>query len=231
MNIAIIPARGGSKRIPRKNIKLFYGVPVIAYAIKVAKESEIFDEVIVSTDDKEIADIALSFGASVPWFRTRELSDDFATTVSVIQDAVKRLDSNFSKLQNVCCIYPTTPLLRSEHLTKGLKILKDGDWDYVVSASISKAPPERFLSIGENDEIVMRFPEHETSRTQDLPPAYQDAGQFYWGKKTSWLSALPLFTSKSTIFELPRECAVDVDSLEDWHLAEKLFSISRRGDI
>jgi pseudaminic acid cytidylyltransferase len=225
MNIAIIPARGGSKRIPRKNIRLFHGIPVIAYAIKAAKECGIFDEVFVSTDDGEIADIAISFGAKVPWMRPKELSDDFATTVNVMQNAVKRLDTNPSRLEFVCCIYPTTPLLRPNLFLEGLRVLKDGDWDYVIAASLAKTPPERFLSLGENNEVRMRFPEHEITRTQDFPAAYHDAGQFYWGKKIAWESALPLFTSKSTILELPRELAVDLDTLDDWHYAELLFSI------
>ena len=145
MNIAIIPARGGSKRIPRKNIRLFHGIPVIAYAIKAAKESGIFDEVFVSTDDGEIADIAISFGAKVPWMRPKELSDDFATTVKVMQDAVKRFDTNLNRLEFVCCIYPTTPLLRPNLFLEGLRVLKDGDWDYVIAASLARTPPERFL--------------------------------------------------------------------------------------
>ena len=225
MNIAIIPARGGSKRLPRKNIKMFHGLPVIAYAIKTARESGIFDEVFVSTDDGEIADIARSFGATVPWVRTRELSDDFATTVNVMQDAVRKLDSSLSNLENVCCIYPVTPLLKKEFLLEGLRVLKGGNWDYVITAMVAKTPPERFLSLGKNSEITMRFPEYEAVRTQDIASAYHDAGQFYWGKKTAWESALPIFSSRSTLLELPREMAVDVDTLEDWQHAEVLFSI------
>jgi N-acylneuraminate cytidylyltransferase len=224
MNIAIIPARGGSKRIPRKNIKLFHGHPVIAYAIKAAKESRVFDEVLVSTDDSEIAEIARKYDAKVPWVRPKHLADDSSTTLEVIQDAVKKLDVNSAESNNICCIYPVTPLLKPEFLTQGLSILMDGDWDYVISASKVSAPPERLLTLGENREIVMRFPEHEFSRTQDIPFTYHDAGQFYWGKKISWESALPLFTSKSTIFELPEKLAVDVDTLADWHYAEYLFS-------
>jgi pseudaminic acid cytidylyltransferase len=225
MNVAIIPARGGSKRIPKKNIRPFHGVPVIGYAIKLALESQIFSEVIVSTDDQEIAEVAISFGASVPWLRSSELSDDYATTVSVMQDAVTRIEKKYSNLENVCCIYPVTPLLKSEQLRKSLWMLKDGNWDYVIGATSSKTPPERFLSIGDNSEIIMRFPEHEVSRTQDFPKAFHDAGQFYWGKKISWESALPLFTSRSTILELPSECAIDVDTLDDWHYTERIFEI------
>jgi N-acylneuraminate cytidylyltransferase len=224
MNIAIIPARGGSKRIPRKNIKLFQGLPVIAYAIETARESGLFDDVFVSTDDKEIAEIALSSGATVPWLRSNELSDDFTTTLKVMQDAVKKLATDLNTLENVCCIYPVTPFLKPKFLSQGLKILKNGDWNYVVSVSEAKTAPERSLSVGKDNEIIMRFPEYETTRTQDIPPAYHDAGQFYWGKKSAWESALPLFTSKSAILELPREYALDVDTLDDWDYAERLFN-------
>jgi N-acylneuraminate cytidylyltransferase len=227
MNIAIIPARGGSKRIPRKNIKLFHGLPVIAYAIKTAKECGIFTEVFVSTDDNEIAEIAHTFGAIVPWMRPKELSDDFATTVNVMQDAVKKLDANLHNLENACCIYPTTPLLRPRFLLEGLTMLKSGNWDYVITASAVSAPPERFFSLGENNEIKMRFPEHEITRTQDFLPTYHDAGQFYWGKKSAWESGLPLFTSASTILEIPRETVVDLDTPEDWHYAESLFKVKK----
>ena len=225
MNIAIIPARGGSKRIPRKNIKLFHGLPVIAYAIRAARESGVFDEVLVSTDDWEIAEIAQDYGAVVPWMRSIQLSDDYVTTAAVMQDALKRLDSNSNNLENVCCIYATTPLLMPHFLSQGLKILLDGDWNYVVSASRINTPPERFLSLAENREIMMRFPDYEKTRTQDLPSTFHDAGQFYWGKKAAWASGLPIFTSNSTILELPREFAVDLDTLDDWHYAERLFSI------
>jgi N-acylneuraminate cytidylyltransferase len=225
MNIAVIPARGGSKRIPGKNIKLFNGLPVISYAIAAARESAIFDQIVVSTDDEEIAEVAISFGASIPWMRSKDLSDDHATTVSVMQDAVNKLDASFNSLKYVCCIYPATPLLRPELLRDGLRILKDGNWDYVVTASLSRTPPERSLSMGKSREIFMRFPEFETKRTQDFPPAYYDAGQFYWGEKTAWQSGKPIFTSKSTILELPRDLAVDIDTLDDWHYAERMFKM------
>lgn len=225
MNIAVIPARGGSKRIPRKNVKLFNGLPVISYAIAAAKESAIFDQIVVSTDDEEIAEIAISFGASIPWMRQKDLSDDYATTLSVMQDAVNQLDAAVNDLKYVCCIYPATPLLSPSFLRDGLRILKNGEWDYVVTASPSKAPPERSLSIGNSKEINMRFPDYETTRTQDLAPAYFDAGQFYWGRKTAWQLGLPILTSNSTILELPRELALDIDTLDDWHYAERIFKV------
>ena len=227
MNIAVIPARGGSKRIPRKNIKLFHGLPVIAYAIKVAKESKIFDEVIVSTDDEEIAEVAESFGATIPWMRSKELSDDHTTTVSVMQDAVNKLKSSFIALEYVCCIYPATPLLQPNFISQGLQILKDGDWDYVLSASRAETPPERFFSLDSAKGVEMHFPENKATRTQDFLPSYHDAGQFYFGRRSSWESGLPIFSSKSTILEIPSESAVDIDTPEDWHYAEVLFNLKK----
>jgi pseudaminic acid cytidylyltransferase len=225
MNIAIIPARGGSKRIPRKNIKLFHGLPVIAYAIKAAKESEIFEEVFVSTDDEEIADIAISFGASVPWMRPKELSDDYATTVSVMQDAVNKLKLNLDNLENVCCIYPATPLLKPIFLSNGLEILENGGWNYVFAGVRSHRPPQRFFSLGTSQGVEMLFSEFEMTRTQDLAHFYHDAGQFYWGRKSSWECGLPIFSSQSTILQIPSDSAVDIDSPEDWHYAEGLFGL------
>ena len=225
MNIAVIPARGGSKRIPRKNIKLFHGKPVISYAIMAAMQSEIFDEIVVSTDDDEIAEIALSFGATVPWIRSIDLSNDYTNTVSVMQDAVEKLAANSVDLENICCIYPATPFLKPIFLQDGLKILVQGDWDYVVSATVATTPPERAISIGESKEIIMRFPEHENTRTQDFLPSYYDAGQFYWGKKTSWKCNIPILRSRSTILELPRQYAVDIDTIDDWHYAEQMYRV------
>lgn len=227
MNIAVIPARGGSKRIPRKNIKLFHGLPVIAYAIKAAKESGVFSEVFVSTDDEEIAEIAESFGAAIPWMRQKDLSDDYATTVSVIQDAVNKLKSSLSDIEYVCCIYPATPLLQPSFISQGLQILKDGDWDYVLSASRAKNPPERFFSLDSANGVEMHFPEHRATRTQDFLPSYHDAGQFYFGRSSSWESGLQIFSSRSTIIEIPPELSVDVDTLDDWHYAEHLFATQR----
>lgn len=227
MNIAVIPARGGSKRIPRKNLKLFHGLPVISYAIKAAKESNVFDEVFVSTDDDEIAEVAASFGATIPWMRSKDLSDDFATTVSVMQDAVKRITLNQSGLENICCIYPATPLLKPSFLSQGLRLLQSGDWDYAFSGLKARTPPQRHFSLGVSREIETLFPEFETKRTQDFGNYYHDAGQFYWGRKYAWEFGLPIFSSKSTILELPGNSVVDIDMIEDWHYAEALFNVIR----
>ena len=227
MNIAVIPARGGSKRIPRKNIKLFHGLPVIAYAIKTAKESGVFSEVFVSTDDAEIAEVAESFGATIPWMRPKDLSDDYTTTVSVMQDAVNKLKSSLNELEYVCCIYPVTPLLQPNFISQGLQILKDRDWDYVLSASRAETPPERFFSLDSANGVEMHFPGNKATRTQDFLPSYRDAGQFYFGRRSSWESGLQILSSRSTIIAIPRELSVDVDTLGDWHYAEYLFAMER----
>jgi N-acylneuraminate cytidylyltransferase len=232
MNIAIIPARGGSKRIPRKNIKLFRGTPVIAYAIRAAEKSGVFDKIFVSTDDNEIAEVAIRFGASLLPMRSIELSDDHATTLDVMKDAVINLDQVTSVIGNVCCIYPVTPLLKSNSLVEGLRILESGDLDYVISGLRVSQPPQRAFVLDDFRIVKMLSPEHIFTRTQDLKPAYQDAGQFYWGKKNSWISGSPIFSSKSTILELPIGSVIDIDTVTDWELAEKLFKqqkISKNG--
>jgi pseudaminic acid cytidylyltransferase len=228
MSIAVIPARGGSKRIPRKNIKIFNGLPVIAYAIKAAKECGAFSEVFVSTEDEEIAEVAQSFGATIPWMRPKELSDDYSTTVKVIQDAVMKLKSSFIEMEYVCCIYPATPLLEPRFIREGFKVVKDGNWDYTISASRANTPPQRFFSLDSANKVKMHFPENEALRTQDLSPSYHDAGQFYFGRSSSWELGLPIFSSKSTIIEIPHELSVDIDTLDDWHYAERLFAMQRR---
>jgi N-acylneuraminate cytidylyltransferase len=229
MNIAVIPARGGSKRIPGKNIKIFHGLPMIAYAIKAAKESGVFKEVIVSTDNEEIAEVARSFGATIPWLRSKDLSDDHATTISVMQDTINKLKTRLSELEYACCIYPATPLLQPSFISKGFEILKNGDWDYVLSASRTSTPPERLFSLDSAKVVEMHFPENQATRTQDFPPSYYDAGQFYFGRCSSWASGLQILSSKSTIVEIPHELSVDIDTLDDWHYAEYLFEMQKRG--
>ena len=227
MNIAVIPARGGSKRIPRKNIKFFHGLPVIAYAIRAAKASGVIDEVFVSTDDDEIAKISESFGATIPWMRPKNLSGDYVTTVSVMKDTVIKLKLDSPKIENVCCIYPATPLLGPNYLTQGLEVLERGDWSYVISALRANTPPYRFFSLGATSQVELLFPEHEEHRTQDLPVAFQDAGQFYWGKESSWALGVPIFSSRSTIIEIPFKSALDIDTLDDWVYAEHLYNSNR----
>jgi pseudaminic acid cytidylyltransferase len=225
MDIAIIPARGNSKRIPRKNVKFFHGKPIIAYAIENAIRSRLFAEIYVSTDDLDIAQIAIQFGAKVPWLRSARLSDDYATTVEVIQEEIVKLTQSKADIEDVCCIYPTTPFLDAQTLHQGADILKDGHWDYVISATLAESPPERFFCLDQDNRIQVKFSGFETTRSQDIKASYRDAGQFYWGPVNSWKSGLPLFSSRSTFVEIPRALGVDIDTDQDWQYAEKLFSI------
>jgi N-acylneuraminate cytidylyltransferase len=228
MNIAIIPARGNSKRIPKKNIKIFHGKPMISYAIAVARDSGLFEKIIVSTDDLEIADISREYGATVPWLRSPELSDDFTTTLSVMHDAVSRSDLNLHNETKVCCIYPTVPLLKPIYLAEGLEKLIKGDWDYVISATASKVHPEKLFTLNRESRLVMDYSGFELDRTQDLETKFQDAGQFYWGSKLMWESQTPIFSSNSTVVEIPSGMTVDIDLPSDWLMAESLFSSSMK---
>ncbi|WP_085301675.1 pseudaminic acid cytidylyltransferase [Colwellia polaris] len=225
MNIAIIPARGGSKRIPRKNIKNFYGKPLIAYSIEAAKKSGCFDRIIVSTDDSEIATTALEYGAEVPFIRPNNISDDFATTLDVINHAVKFCIESEMDVNYVCCIYATAPFLLPEDLIKGLTYLKnDQSLNYAFSATNFSFPIQRAIKLTDN-KVEMFQPEHLNTRSQDLEEAYHDAGQFYWGKKDAFLEAKPFFDEKSVIVKLPRDRVQDIDTPEDWDFAEKLYSV------
>ena len=183
MNVAIIPARGGSKRIPKKNIKDFCGNPMISYPIKVALKSKIFQRVIVSTDDNEIAKVSESFGAEVPFIRPKNISDDFATTGDVMSHAAKWLKENANHLASVCCIYATAPFIKKDDLIKAYNLFKENKWSFVFSATSFPFPIQRAIKLNEEGGIKMFQPEHFESRSQDLTESYHDAGQFYFGKK------------------------------------------------
>ena len=221
--IAIIPARGGSKRIPRKNIKFFGGAPIISYPIQELIKSNIFDSIYVSTDDSEIAEIAKYCGAKVPSLRSKKLADDITTTVEVIQAAIIDFGLDKQKTRQICCVYPTTPFLNSEDVQQGLKILQEGDWDYVISANKLNFLPQRTFMVGPNKRVKQHFDQFENKRTQDIDPSYRDAAQFYWGRASTWLARLPIFSSKSTIIEILRENTFDIDTMEDWDRAESLL--------
>lgn len=230
MTVAVIPARGGSKRIPGKNVRSFHGRPMISYAIKVAEESLLFDQIIVSTDDDEIASISQGLGASVPWMRSSELADDFATTLDVMQDAADRLKDVFPPETRVCCIYPATPLLQSKYVREGLQMINEADWDYVLSAVKNITPIQRSFTLNGSGRVYLNFPEHEFTRTQDLPPTFHDAGQFYWGSLNAWASKSSILAGRTTIVEIPNHMTVDIDNEEDWLYAEKLYSLLRESD-
>ena len=220
MKIAVIPARGGSKRIPRKNIKEFFGKPMIAWSIEAAISSNLFDQIVVSTDDQEIAKIAESLGANVPFIRPEKISDDFATTTDVIAHAVEwMLEENYS-VEAVCCIYATAPFIRVSDLQESYKIFNSGDWEYVFTATDFTAPIFRSFKKNQENGLEMFYPQFFDTRSQDLPEALHDAGQFYWGKPSAWLDGKRIFDQHSTPMIIPRYRVQDIDSDEDWIRAE-----------
>lgn len=227
MIVAIIPARGGSKRIPRKNLKNFHGKPIIAYAIEAAIKSRCFDKIIVSTDDEEIAQVSREWGADVPFFRPDNISNDYATTVEVIQHAIEWFKSEGFILSSICCIYPTAPFLQPDDITRGLKLLSEQDIQYVFSATTFEFPIQRAMYLDKNAQPNMFQPEHLNTRSQDLIEAYHDAGQFYWGKVDAFKKALPIFANHSKLILLPKTRVQDIDTPEDWIIAELKYKALR----
>lgn len=223
MKLAVIPARGGSKRIPRKNIKPFCGKPMIAWSIEAAKESGCFDRIIVSTDDDEISEVAKSYGVEAPFMRPKELSDDFTPTVPVINHAINWQIENGATPEAVCCIYATAPFIRANDLVKGLSLLS-GPED-VFSFPITSYPfaIQRAVKLSSKGRLKMFHSEHAFTRSQDLEEAYHDAGQFYWGRTNGWLSEQLIFGPNTVPIIVPRSRVQDIDTPEDWDRAEFLF--------
>lgn len=225
--VAIIPARGGSKRIPRKNVKKFCGKPMIAWSIEAAKASGCFDHIIVSTDDEEIADTALHYGASVPFTRPADLSDDYTGTIPVIQHAIHWLVNQQIAVEEVCCLYATAPLVEPSDLCSGLSILQNSGADYTLSVTSYAFPIQRAIKL-KNGRVEMFQPEHFQTRSQDLEEAWHDAGQFYWGKAAAWLKGGIVFSPSSAAVVLPRYRVQDIDTYEDWQYAEALFKLIKK---
>ena len=221
MNIAVIPARGGSKRIPRKNVKEFGGKPMIAYAITAAKNSGLFDHVLVSTDDAEISSIAQECGAETPFVRPAELANDYTATVPVVAHAIQACEALGWDFSSVCCIYPGVPFIQVEDLQGAFKHLEVSRVDYCFPVTEFPSAIQRALK--QNCDGVMQpfYPEFELARSQDLEPAYYDAGQFYWGKKRAWLSN-PQIHSNGAGYVIPSWRVVDIDTPADWDRAELL---------
>lgn len=224
MKIAVIPARGGSKRIPRKNIKPFCGKPMIAWSIEAARLSGLFERIIVSTDDAEIAEVSKQWGSEVPFMRPKELSNDYAGTTPVIAHATQwALDQGFD-IEAVCCIYATAPLVQTDDLKLGWDTLNSGDWDYTFTAAEFAAPIFRSFKQTAEGGIEMFFPEHFTTRSQDLPVALHDAGQFYWGRPAAWLKNKRIFDRHSVPVIIPHCRVQDIDDWDDWKMAEIIFN-------
>ena len=222
--IAIIPARGGSKRIPRKNLKNFLGKPIIAYSIQAALDSNLFDEVMVSTDDYEIAKIAKQFGATVPFMRSTKNSNDFATTYDVIEEVIKQYKNQDIEFDKICCIYPCAPFIGPEILNKALVTLEDNKFDSVFPVLQFSFPIQRALK-KDNDKLTMIVEENLNIRSQDLEESFHDAGQFYWCITNKILANRKLFTSNTGGILISELEAQDIDNDIDWKLAELKYQI------
>ncbi|WP_020401535.1 pseudaminic acid cytidylyltransferase [Gracilimonas tropica] len=226
-NVAIIPARGGSKRIPRKNIRDFLGKPIIAYSIEVVLESGLFEEVMVSTDDEEIAEVAKKFGAKVPFMRSKENANDHATTVDVVIEVLKTYEQQGKNFESGCCIYPTAPLVKRIFLENAYERLVNKNFSTVFPVVEFSYPIQRSLKLSGKDKVEMNWPEYLESRSQDLLKAYHDAGQFYWFNVEGILKEKKLFGKNSGAIVLPSTSVQDIDTEEDWKLAEMKAKLSK----
>ena len=226
-NLCIIPARGGSKRIPRKNIKQFMGKPIIAYSIEAALNSGVFDEVMVSTDDEEIAGVARQFGASVPFLRSAETSNDYATTVDVLLEVVNKYKEQGKVFKTICCLYSTAPFVTSERLKEAFSQISDSI-DACFTIVQYSYPIQRSLRINEDNCVEMRFPEHLKSRTQDLEKVYHDAGQFYFVKTDSLVNEKTVWCKRTAPLILSELEVQDLDTLTDWQLAEMKYQLLKK---
>ncbi len=225
--LAIIPARGGSKRIPGKNIKLFHGKPLISYSIEAAVQSNLFDRVIVSTDSHEIKQVSESWGGQVPFFRSSQNSNDFATTADVVAEVILELKKSGEVFDLVCCIYPTAPFLLGETLIRACRSFEESNTDSMISVVPFGYPIQRALKATDN-MLEMVNPEYLNTRSQDLEPMYHDAGQFYWVKESVFNLEKKLLTRKCSPFVLPETEVQDIDTPIDWQIAELKFLLKKR---
>ncbi len=223
MKLAVIPARGGSKRIPRKNIRPFGGKPMIAWAIEAALQSGCFDRVLVSTDDDEVCAVAKEYGAEVPFVRPAALADDHTGTSVVVAHAIDWLVAAGQRPELVCCIYPTAPFLLAEDLRAGLQAMSSSRWQYAFSVTDFAAPVFRSFVAAPEGGLRMLFPEHAQTRSQDLPQALHDAAQFYWGRTDAWLQGTAVFGADSFPLHLPRWRVQDIDTEDDFLRAELML--------
>lgn len=220
-NIAIIPARGGSKRIPRKNVKPFLGKPMLAYSIEAALATGLFDEVMVSTDDEEIADVARQYGAKVPFMRSAETSNDFATTADVLNEVITKYKEQRQEFDNFCCIYATAPMVRSEDIIFAFRCLSNSKFTVVYPVVSFSYPIWRCLDLAEDGTITRHWPEYENSRSQDLPKEYHDTGTFYWYKTKEWMKGNFIVGG----IEVDETTIQDIDTETDWKIAEMKYKL------
>ena len=225
--IALIPARGGSERILRKNIRKFCGRPIIAWPIELAKKSNIFDRIVVSTDDHEVVETALQEGAEVPFIRPSKLSDNGTGIAPVVKHAILQIQQSDIVVSELCLIYATAPFLQIDALKRGLELLHTEDCDYVISVTTFAFPIQRAVKRTANGRLAMFQPETYNSRSQDLDTAYHDAAQFCWGTTDAWLEERPVFGPNTVPIVLPRHLVQDIDTEEDWNSAEWKFKAIR----
>lgn len=220
-NLAIIPARGGSKRIPRKNVKDFLGKPIIAYSIEAALKSGLFDEVMVSTDDEEIAEIAKQYGAKVPFMRSAEAANDYASTADVLNEVIANYKSIGLEFDNFCCIYATAPLISSKNIVSAFQLLQESEFTVVYPVVEFSYPIWRCLDVDANGSMKRHWPEFENSRSQDLPKEYHDTGTFYWYQTKDWLNG----SVKLGAIIVDETAVQDIDTETDWKLAEMKYKL------
>lgn len=225
MKLAVIPARGGSKRIPRKNIRDFCGKPIIAYSIEAALETNLFDQVIVTTDDDEIASVAREFGAEIPFIRPAEISDDYTGTNAVVKHAIQWFQGKGHSISLACCIYATAPFVRPEYLKEGHDKLINSEKSFAFSVTSFPFPIQRAIRINSIGEVEAFWPEYINTRSQDLEESYHDAGQFYWGRPEAFLNDKEAYSNISIPVILPRYLVQDIDTDEDWRQAELMFGL------
>lgn len=229
MNLCVIPARGGSKRVPRKNVRDFHGKPMIVWSIEAALESGVFGHVVVSTEDVEIARIAREAGAEVPFTRPGELADDHTPTVPVVAHGIRKAEELWGEAQAVCCLYAAAPFVQAADLREGLGLLDSSGARYVVPVTSFPFPIQRAVRLTGSGRMEMLSPEHVVTRSQDLEEAYHDVGQFYWGTRAAWLDGIPLMGPDSAPLVIPRHRVQDIDTSEDWERAERLFTALQGG--
>ncbi len=223
--LAIITARGGSKRIPRKNIKEFCGKPIMAYSIEAAKQADVFDEIMVSTDDEEIAEVGRKFGAVVPFFRSPKTSDDFATTADVLTEVLMEYEKMGKKFTHICCIYPTAPFVTAKNLKQAMELLTEKQADSVMPVVKFSFPPQRSVVVGENGNLEPKWEEYMNCRSQDLEPFYHDCGQFYCLNVARFLEEKKMIMSNTRPLFMDEMQVQDIDTEEDWRIAEMKYRI------
>jgi pseudaminic acid cytidylyltransferase len=221
-NLAIILARGGSTRVPHKNLKPFCGLPMVAWPVKAAVESGLFESVVISTDDENIRNTAIEYGASAPFLRPTELSGDSVPSRAAEIHAIQELTRVSGEFSAVCSMTGTSAFIGTEDLHKGFAALNSGTWDFAISVLEYPHPPQRALRVTSDQSLQMAHPEFASARTQDIEPRYHDAGQFYWGRPQSFLSGRSSLASRTVAVVLPRSRVVDIDTREDWALAEAI---------